>query len=135
MINTQAAGDAEKRLLERLVNSQERLADCNLFGDPCRRDLGEAADDYRRALHACASMPAGTTRNQRRMALLYRLALALSLPCESTRRRTGPRVLPRSLRTAERGQDSLRRSQRHARLDCRGRRGSVRRKRRLGPRG
>ena len=28
-------------------------------------------------------MPAGTTRNQRRMALLYRLALALSLPSKA----------------------------------------------------
>lgn len=82
-ISAQAAGDAEKRLLERLVNSQERLADCNLFGDPSRRDLGEAADDYRRALHACASMPAGTTRSQRRMALLYRLSLSLALPSKS----------------------------------------------------
>ncbi|WP_202921881.1 caspase family protein [Anatilimnocola aggregata] len=78
--NAQVTGDAEKRLLERLVNSQERLADCNLFGDAAERDLREAADDYRRALQACASMPAGTTRNQRRMALLYRLAVTLSLP-------------------------------------------------------
>lgn len=75
-----ATGEAEKRLLERLINSQERLADCNLFGDPGRRNLAEAADDYRRALQACASLPAGTTRNQRRMALLYRWALALALP-------------------------------------------------------
>lgn len=81
--NTAATGEAEKRLLERLINSQERLADCNLFGDPSRCDLGEAADDYRRALQACASLPAGTTRNQRRMALLYRRALALCLPSDA----------------------------------------------------
>ncbi len=78
--NAQATGDAERRLLERLINSQERLADCNLFGDCSRRDLREAADDYRRALHACGSMPAGNTRSQRRMSLLYKQALALSLP-------------------------------------------------------
>lgn len=77
--NTRAATDAEHRLVERLVNSQERLADCNLFGNPARRDLGEAADDYRRALQACDSLPAVKTRTQTRMTLLYRLAIALSL--------------------------------------------------------
>lgn len=77
---TQSAVEAEQRLLERLVNSQERLADCNLFGNAAKRDLREAADDYRRALQATATMPAGNTRSQRRMSLLYRLAIALSLP-------------------------------------------------------
>lgn len=77
---SQSAVETEQRLLERLVNSQERLADCNLFGDAAKRDLREAADDYRRALQATATMPAGNTRSQRRMSLLYRLAIALSLP-------------------------------------------------------
>ncbi len=78
--HSQSSVEAEQRLLERLVNSQERLADCNLFGDASKRDLREAADDYRRALQATATMTAGNPRTQRRMSLLYRLSIALSLP-------------------------------------------------------
>jgi tetratricopeptide (TPR) repeat protein len=77
---TQATLEMEQRLLERLINAQERLADCNLFGNAAQRDLREAADDYRRALQATATLPAGNTRSQRRMGLLYRLAITLSLP-------------------------------------------------------
>jgi tetratricopeptide (TPR) repeat protein len=77
---TQATLEMEQRLLERLINAQERLADCNLFGNAAQRDLREAADDYRRALQAAATMPAGNVRSQRRVSLLYRLAIALSLP-------------------------------------------------------
>jgi hypothetical protein len=77
---TQATLEMEQRLLERLINAQERLADCNLFGNAAQRDLREGADDYRRALQATATLPAGNTRSQRRMGLLYRLAISLSLP-------------------------------------------------------
>ena len=75
-----ATADAETRLLERLVNSQERLADCNLFGDSASRDLQEAADDYRRALNACDFLAPGDGRDTQRLKSLYKLSLALSLP-------------------------------------------------------
>jgi predicted nucleic acid-binding protein len=74
------ASDIESKLLNRLVNSQERLADCNLFGNPDNPDLQEASDDYRRALNACAFLPPGDSRDNWRMRLLFKLALALSIP-------------------------------------------------------
>lgn len=73
-------GDVESTLLNRLVNSQERLADCNLFGNPAHPDLQEAADDYRRALNACAFLAPGDSRDNWRMRLLFKLSLALSIP-------------------------------------------------------
>ena len=63
--HAQSTLEAEFRLLDRLINSQERLADCNLFADAAKRDLSEAADDYRRALQATATMPAGSLRSQK----------------------------------------------------------------------
>ncbi len=72
--------DVESTLLTRLENSQERLADCNLFGNPAHPDLQEAADDYRRALGACAFLAPGDSRDGIRMKLLYKLSLALSIP-------------------------------------------------------
>ena len=67
----------EPRLLERVVNSQERLADCNLFGNPEQVDLKEAIDDYRRSLSMCHLLPNG---NQIRLSLLLKKAMALSVP-------------------------------------------------------
>jgi tetratricopeptide (TPR) repeat protein len=74
------SSDVETTLLTRLENSQERLADCNLFGNPANPDLQEAADDYRRALSACAFLASGDSRDGIRMKLLYKLSLALSIP-------------------------------------------------------
>ncbi|MFO0819322.1 MAG: caspase family protein [Pirellulales bacterium] len=71
--------DVEPRLIERLINTQERLGDCNLFGDPAVRDVKEAADDYRRALGWIGRMPAGR-RSVLRASLLFKQALALATP-------------------------------------------------------
>lgn len=70
--------EAEGRLYDQLVDTLERLGDCNLFSDPRTRDLQEAADDYRRALARCHL----TLRNRHtgsRAQLLYKHALALAL--------------------------------------------------------
>lgn len=73
------AGNVDERLLDRLLNTQERLADCNLFGDPTKRDLKEAADDYRRAIAICRPMPARLGRRDNIYAtLLFKRALTLS---------------------------------------------------------
>lgn len=72
----------------RIVNTLERLGDCNLFGDPLQRQLGEAADDYRRALQYVYALrqweksPGLRVRTSDRWmgVLLYKRALALSLP-------------------------------------------------------
>lgn len=77
--NTTADTDTEQQLIERLVNTQERLGDCNLFGDPKVRDLEEAADDYRRAMTHVHQLR-GRRRDQWRAILLYKQALALALP-------------------------------------------------------
>ena len=74
------ASDVESTLLSRLVNSQERLADCNLFGNPTHPDLQEAADDYRRGLNACSFLPPDDRRDSWSLKLLYKIALSLSLP-------------------------------------------------------
>ncbi|WP_010581797.1 caspase family protein [Schlesneria paludicola] len=74
------ASDLESLFLNRLVNSQERLADCSLFGDPDCPDLQESADDYRRALNACSFLPRGDLRENMRVGLLYKLSLTLSIP-------------------------------------------------------
>jgi len=64
-------------LCERYVNSLERQADCCLFGQI--PDYAEAADDYRRALRACAHLPEDR-RDVVRLDLFYRRAAALCLP-------------------------------------------------------
>ena len=66
----------DDRVLRRLINTQERLADCNLFGDPVTRDLKESLDDYRRALSLCHDL--GGDRDRIRASLLFKKALALS---------------------------------------------------------
>lgn len=71
--------DLEQQFILRLINTQERLGDCNLFGDPEVRDLGEAVDDYHRAA-AYVHRLRGAERDQLHALLLYKRALALSLP-------------------------------------------------------
>lgn len=67
----------ESRLVERMVNTLERLGDCNLFGNPEQIDIKEAIDDYRRALSLCHLLPNG---DRTRIGLLSKRALSLSLP-------------------------------------------------------
>ncbi|MGE0605738.1 MAG: caspase domain-containing protein [Pirellulales bacterium] len=71
------ASDVELRLIERLINTEERLGDCNLFGNPATCDIKEAIDDYRRALGVCHLVPA-YRRDRTRMGLLFKQALAYS---------------------------------------------------------
>lgn len=71
--------DVEQQLIGRLVNTQERLGDCNLFGDPDVRDLKEAVDDYRKALSRVHWLEPAR-RDKWSATLLYKQALALSLP-------------------------------------------------------
>ncbi|MEM7476663.1 MAG: caspase family protein [Planctomycetota bacterium] len=78
-IASKVESDAERKLYDRLVNTLERLGDCNLFGDPNHRDLKEAADDYRRALSRC-HRKTRRSRDSARANLLYKQALALALP-------------------------------------------------------
>ncbi|MEZ6124769.1 MAG: caspase family protein [Planctomycetaceae bacterium] len=69
----------EMELLQRLINTLERLADCNLFGDPETRELSEALDDYDRANARIHLLPV----QQRRVwqsKLSWKQALALALP-------------------------------------------------------
>lgn len=70
------------RLTERLINTQERLGDCGLFGNPA--DIPEAVDDYRRALRACGYLPVEHRRKYEQR-LRYKYALALALPGNSIR--------------------------------------------------
>ena len=63
----------------RFINSQERLGDCNLLGDPASRDLAEAADDYRRAMSRVHRLPT-TRRISLQAQLFYKQALAYALP-------------------------------------------------------
>lgn len=96
--------DLNEQFVKRLINTQERLGDCNLFGDPDARDVREAVDDYGRALsywHLLKSESrdslkqplsrlkpsadgknalAGSFRERTRAIILYKQALALSLP-------------------------------------------------------
>ncbi len=72
--------DIHEQLLERIVNTQERLGDCNLFGNPRDRDLKEALDDYRRAMHRVHWLKDHRRRDRWTATLLYKQALALSLP-------------------------------------------------------
>ncbi|GAB5444681.1 MAG: hypothetical protein Fues2KO_50300 [Fuerstiella sp.] len=74
-----ADGNVETDLLQRLINTLERLADCNLFGDPGVRDISEAIDDYDRASSRIHLL----TPNQRKTwqsRLSWKQALALALP-------------------------------------------------------
>jgi len=78
--SSSADRDIEQQFVSRMINTQERLGDCNLFGNPNDRDLAEAFDDYRRALgfvHFNCDMVA---RARSEAALLYKQSLALSLP-------------------------------------------------------
>jgi len=77
--SSRAATDVEGRLIDRLINTQERLADCNLFGNPEISDVKEAADDLRRAMGICHLTRGG---DQVRVGLLYKRALALCLPSD-----------------------------------------------------
>ncbi|WP_197167859.1 hypothetical protein [Neorhodopirellula pilleata] len=68
----------EDQFIGRTINTQERLGDCNLFGDPEVRDLKEALDDYRRAMTR-VHLLRDSARDQTTAVLLYKQALALSL--------------------------------------------------------
>lgn len=70
--------DLENQLVERFINTQTRLGDCNLFGNPSFCDLQECIDDYRRALGRVHRLPA-ENRDETRAVLLYKMALAFSL--------------------------------------------------------
>lgn len=65
----------------RSINTQERLGDCNLFGDPRFIDLKEAVDDYRRARNLVHTIT-GIQRRQIEAVLLYKTAIAISMPSE-----------------------------------------------------
>ena len=67
-------GDLRERLFERLVNTLERQADCNLFQD--KGDLKEAADDLRRAIRIADLLPKDQ-KNLTKAKQLYKLGLAL----------------------------------------------------------
>ncbi|GAA4469632.1 caspase family protein [Novipirellula rosea] len=73
----------ENQFIGRTINTQERLGDCNLFGDPDVRDLKEALDDYRRAMMR-VHLLRDSARDQTTAVLLYKQALALSLPSSFT---------------------------------------------------
>ncbi len=71
--------NVETDLLQRLINTLERLADCNLFGKPDVRDLSEAIDDYDRAdsrIHLLSPNQRKTWQSR----LAWKEALALALP-------------------------------------------------------
>lgn len=71
--------NVETDLLQRLINTLERLADCNLFGDPRVRDISEAIDDYDRA-SARIHLLSPNQRKTWQSRLSWKQALALSLP-------------------------------------------------------
>ncbi|QDV68062.1 Caspase domain protein [Rosistilla carotiformis] len=73
----------ETQFVVRTINTQERLGDCNLFGNPEVRDLKEALDDYRRAMMR-VHLLRDSARDRTKAALLYKQALALSLPSPFT---------------------------------------------------
>lgn len=74
------ADSFEQKLAERLVNTLERVGDCNLFGPPETCDIAEAIDDYRRALSYAEHMPAGDARSVQKLRLYYKAAVAMVLP-------------------------------------------------------
>ena len=57
-VTAEVAVDADEQLCSRLINSLERLGDCNLFAPPESRNLHEAFDDYRRAHTVIHRLPA-----------------------------------------------------------------------------
>lgn len=73
----------ETQFVDRTINTQERLGDCNLFGNPEVRDLKEALDDYRRAMMR-VHLLRDSARDRYKAILLYKQALTLSLPSPST---------------------------------------------------
>lgn len=69
--------DLRSQVIERWVNSMERLGDCHLFGQP--PDYDEAADDYRRAARSCQSLdPDRRVRFEPKVYLKWALALCMS---------------------------------------------------------
>ncbi|TWU25270.1 Caspase domain protein [Novipirellula galeiformis] len=77
-----AATDTIRRMyVIRSINTQERLGDCNLFGDPDYIDLKEAIDDYRRSRNLVYQI-AGVQRRQLEAVLLYKTALAQAMPSD-----------------------------------------------------
>lgn len=85
--STTTDSELERQFIDRLINTQERLGDCNLFCAPQLRDLKEAADDYRRALSLVHHLRKWDSTDvvtkdsdRRRATLLYKQSLALSLP-------------------------------------------------------
>jgi tetratricopeptide (TPR) repeat protein len=67
-------GEIRERLAERLINTLERQADCNLYRD--NGDLKEASDDLRRAIRVTDYLPP-SRRNPTRAVQLCKQALAL----------------------------------------------------------
>ena len=79
----------ERHYVIRIINTLERLGDCNLFGMPDQRQLSEAYDDYRRALQRVHVLRQWESEDvpyrasdRWRATLLYKQALALSLPSD-----------------------------------------------------
>lgn len=69
----------EQQFINRSINTQERLGDCNLFGDPSKRDIKEAVDDYRRA-RSLVHRIIGVKRDKTNASLLYKNAIGLAMP-------------------------------------------------------
>lgn len=67
-------GELRDRLAERLINTLERQADCNIFR--AAGDLKDAADDLRRACRLADYLPPDR-RGPTKVALLYKQALVL----------------------------------------------------------
>lgn len=70
----------ERQFVNRIINTLERLGDCNLLSDPIHCDLAEAVDDYRRALSFTPFLRDTDERAKCEAALYFKQALALSLP-------------------------------------------------------
>ena len=68
-------GEIRERLADRLVNTLERQADCNLFRE--NGDLREASDDLRRAIRVTVYLPP-SRQNPTKAAQFYKQVLALS---------------------------------------------------------
>ncbi len=79
LIETMTDENLEDQFITRSINTQERLGDCNLFGDPSKRDIKEAVDDYRRARSLVHRVPANK-RDRVNSTLLYKNAIALAMP-------------------------------------------------------
>lgn len=79
LIENMTDENLEQLFILRSINTQERLGDCNLFGDPSKRDIKEAVDDYRRA-RSLVHRIIGGKRDKVNAALLYKNAIALAMP-------------------------------------------------------